>query len=93
MSEYFQKHFKKKLQVISEVFTSSTVIMIAHRLENVRNMDRVLLMDGGKNIDFDRPLVILSRTPAELKQIIDEKRNEPSLMRTAIEVGFQLTFK
>ncbi|VDO55757.1 unnamed protein product [Haemonchus placei] len=35
-------------KAIKEVFVDATVILIAHRLENVYGMDRVLMMDGGK---------------------------------------------
>ncbi|VDM60560.1 unnamed protein product [Angiostrongylus costaricensis] len=35
-------------KVIKEVFLDATVIVIAHRLENIYGLDRVLIMDGGK---------------------------------------------
>uniref|UniRef100_A0A1I7WPX2 ABC transmembrane type-1 domain-containing protein n=1 Tax=Heterorhabditis bacteriophora TaxID=37862 RepID=A0A1I7WPX2_HETBA len=35
-------------KVIKEVFREATVLLIAHRLENVYSLDRVLMMDGGK---------------------------------------------
>lgn len=36
------------VQAIREVFVDATVILIAHRLDNVYGLDRVLMLDGGK---------------------------------------------
>lgn len=35
-------------KVIHDAFKDCTVLLIAHRLENVSNMDKVLLMEGGR---------------------------------------------
>ncbi|EYC42852.1 hypothetical protein Y032_0515g2785 [Ancylostoma ceylanicum] len=57
-------------KVIREVFQDATVILIAHRLENVYGLDRVLMMDGGKVVEFDRPEVLLNKTASELRILV-----------------------
>ncbi|ETN84995.1 ABC transporter, ATP-binding protein [Necator americanus] len=57
-------------KVITEVFQDATVLLIAHRLENVYGLDRVLMMDGGKVVEFDRPEVLLNKTASELRILV-----------------------
>lgn len=42
-------------EVIKTVFADATVIIIAHRLDNVRNMDRIMHLKNGKLINFTTP--------------------------------------
>ena len=42
-------------KLIKEKFEASTVITIAHRLNTVFNSDKVLIMDRGEVVEFDRP--------------------------------------
>lgn len=41
--------------MIKTVFADATVIIIAHRLDNVRNMDRIMHLKNGKLINFTTP--------------------------------------
>ncbi|XP_054426212.1 ATP-binding cassette sub-family C member 12-like [Pteronotus mesoamericanus] len=43
---------------VKDAFAGCTVLTIAHRLNTVLNCDLVLVMDGGKVVEFDRPEVL-----------------------------------
>ena len=45
---------------INETFKNSTVIIIAHRLANIIDSDKVLCMDNGMVQEFDSPLNLLT---------------------------------
>ncbi|CAI5454862.1 unnamed protein product [Caenorhabditis angaria] len=57
--------------VIRESFKDATVLTIAHRLENVRKMDRVLFMENGKIVDFTTPDELFSKGWADLKRFAE----------------------
>ncbi|KAK6033053.1 ABC transporter, ATP-binding protein [Ostertagia ostertagi] len=69
-------------KAIREVFVDATVILIAHRLENVYGLDRVLMMDGGKVVEFDRPEVLLSKTASELQILAREAGRDEILVES-----------
>ncbi|UJR19302.1 hypothetical protein I4U23_022431 [Adineta vaga] len=46
--------------LIVDVVKDRTVLTIAHRLNTVTNNDRLLLLDGGKIVDFDVPETVLN---------------------------------
>ncbi|KAJ1347868.1 Multidrug resistance-associated protein 5 [Parelaphostrongylus tenuis] len=74
-------------KVIKEVFLDATVIVIAHRLENIYGLDRVLVMDGGKLVEFDRPEVLLSKTASELRTLARHSTNGDDVLVESEGVG------
>ncbi|XP_037046173.1 probable multidrug resistance-associated protein lethal(2)03659 [Bradysia coprophila] len=46
-------------ETISEKFSTCTVLTIAHRLPTIINSDRVLVMDAGQAVEFDKPYNLL----------------------------------
>ncbi|KAK0112722.1 hypothetical protein ONS95_014458 [Cadophora gregata] len=48
-------------KVMREKFKDRTVICVAHRLDTIRDCDRIAVMDGGKLVEFDSPQELLAR--------------------------------
>lgn len=74
-------------KVIKEVFLDATVIVIAHRLENIYGLDRVLIMDGGKLVELDRPGVLLNKTASELSTLVRRSTNADGVLVESEGVG------
>jgi ATP-binding cassette subfamily C (CFTR/MRP) protein 4 len=44
---------------IKSTFKNKTVLTVAHRLNTIIDMDRVLVMDAGRVLEFDHPYTLL----------------------------------
>ncbi|KAL5363198.1 P-loop containing nucleoside triphosphate hydrolase protein [Aspergillus floccosus] len=49
-----------------------TVLMIAHRLETVIDMDRVLVLDAGRVVEYDHPARLLEKRQGTFRQMVDD---------------------
>ncbi|KAJ3307775.1 hypothetical protein HDU76_004381, partial [Blyttiomyces sp. JEL0837] len=52
-------------------FAEATVVSIAHRLNTVAGLDRVLVLDDGKMIEFDAPLTLLKKEGGLFKSLAE----------------------
>lgn len=48
--------------VIRKRFAGSTVLIIAHRLNNVADCDKIIVVDSGSLVAFDKPEVLIKKT-------------------------------
>ncbi|XP_031752876.1 multidrug resistance-associated protein 5 isoform X2 [Xenopus tropicalis] len=47
-------------ETVKEAFHDCTVLIIAHRLNTILHCDRIMVMDKGKIVEFEKPSVLLS---------------------------------
>lgn len=47
-------------EIIGNNFDSCTILIVAHRINNVINCDKVMVLDGGSLVEFDSPKSLLA---------------------------------
>ncbi|XP_050432547.1 probable multidrug resistance-associated protein lethal(2)03659 isoform X2 [Adelges cooleyi] len=57
---------------IRNKFQNCTVLTIAHRLNTVMDSDKVLVMDGGKMVEFDHPYILLNNNEGYLYKMVEQ---------------------
>lgn len=60
--------------VIAEIFPECTTLSIAHRLHSILNCDRVLVLDNGKIVEFDKPKILISQKDSIFRAMCEETK-------------------
>ena len=65
---------KQMIKCIQNEFKDSTVIIIAHKLVNIMNCDRVLVLDKGRIKEFDSPITLYQTPGSAFKELCDNEK-------------------
>ncbi|XP_023246287.1 multidrug resistance-associated protein 4-like [Copidosoma floridanum] len=57
-------------KTIREKFKDCTVLMISHRLNAIKDVDKVLVMDNGRVVEYDRPQVLLQNNHGYFSRLL-----------------------
>lgn len=60
--------------IVDEIFTDCTILMIAHRLHLILNCDRVLVLDKGVIVEFDEPKKLLCKQDSLFRKMFQESK-------------------
>ncbi|KAJ2781265.1 hypothetical protein H4R18_002986 [Coemansia javaensis] len=69
-------------QTIRSEFRNCTVLTIAHRLNTIIDSDMVLVVDGGRLVEYDTPENLLQDSNTVFSKLIDEARATTAAART-----------
>ena len=58
-------------QTIRRKFDDSTVITIAHRLYTVIDSDRILVMESGVAVEFDKPYLLMQNKNSVFRKMVE----------------------
>lgn len=70
---------------IRELSGSTTILTIAHRLRTIVDYDRVLVLDGGRVVEFDRPGQLLRRDDGIFRAMCEVSGDFEGLVHEAEE--------
>lgn len=74
-------------RTIRDKFAKCTVLTVAHRLHTIIDSDRILVMDAGKEVEFDEPHLLLQKKDGILNGMVRTlgAREYRRLAQTALE--------
>jgi ATP-binding cassette subfamily C (CFTR/MRP) protein 4 len=56
---------------LAEGFKECTLITIAHRLETIAGYDKILVMQDGSPVEFDRPQNLIKNEKGHFRALVD----------------------
>ena len=62
-------------EMILSKFKDTTVIIIAHRLENIVDCDRIMVLDQGRVVEFDKPSALLNKRGSYFSELVKNYNN------------------
>ena len=61
--------------MVREEFKHATVLTIAHRLNTIMDSDRVLVLDSGNVIEYDKPENLLNKSGGTFRGMVEAAEN------------------
>ncbi|KAF9917868.1 hypothetical protein FBU30_000474 [Linnemannia zychae] len=68
---------------IREEMSDATIITIAHRIRTIADFDRVLVMDAGEIVEFDRPYALMQREDSLFRSMCERSTEMEALLEIA----------
>ena len=62
------------IDAIYKSFDNSTLIMVAHRLSNIRNFDKILVVDNGQLVEFGNHDKLMGKHGLYYEMFVDQAR-------------------
>ncbi len=60
-----------------------TILTIAHRLSTIMDYDKVMVLQAGKLVEYDTPMVLLSKDTGYLRALVNDSDDREELERLA----------
>ncbi|KAI8348976.1 P-loop containing nucleoside triphosphate hydrolase protein [Mortierella sp. GBAus27b] len=70
---------------IRQEMASSTIITIAHRIRTIADFDRVLVMNAGEVVEFDKPLTLMKKEDSLFRSMCERSSDFDALLAIAEE--------
>ncbi|ORZ16766.1 P-loop containing nucleoside triphosphate hydrolase protein, partial [Lobosporangium transversale] len=70
---------------IRQEMVGATIITIAHRIRTIADFDRVLVMDAGELVEFDRPFTLMTREDSLFRAMCERSSEFDALIAIAKE--------
>lgn len=61
-------------RVVEEIFADCTTLTIAHRLHSIMKCDKVLVLDSGKIVEYDSPIVLKNKEGGLFNKMCKESK-------------------
>lgn len=61
--------------MLQNAFKSSTVLLIAHRLNGLKHVDHIVVLDGGKIVEEGSPMALSNNASSRFHAMLMEQQN------------------
>jgi len=66
-----------------ELGNDVTVLTVAHRLQTIMDSDKIIVLDAGRIVEFDKPSELLKNEDGMLRALVDESGDKENLVAMA----------
>jgi len=70
-------------KTIREEMADSTIVTIAHRIRTIADFDRVVVMQQGEIVEYDRPWVLMNQEQSQFRQLCEQSTELDALLAIA----------